>query len=282
MNCEICNSMSLEKIQYSGPQNPLNFKEIYVCQKCSFGKVDSPISQNELDEFYQNGHYWHDIKNTPEVLKHSEFQAKYRLLKAFSHYTQNFSPKVLDVGAGQGYIGKKLIKIAPQSVYFFLESDPSVHAKITEHNPRARPLSKSESGFDIIFLNHVVEHVIDPKSFLENFKNLLAPGGLIYIEVPNLDFNYKDDVFPHTLFFHQRSLKLLGEKLGMTILEVDTFGTLPKNSLGSKIAQKLFSFFSKLNWDLFSDKIASQIFGYQKKQTPENGIWNYLILKNNH
>lgn len=41
--------------------------------------------------------------------------------------------------------------------------------------------------FDKIFMFHVLEHIEDPVTFLENLKPLLNPKGKIYIEVPNVD-----------------------------------------------------------------------------------------------
>lgn len=39
--------------------------------------------------------------------------------------------------------------------------------------------------FDVITLNHVVEHVSDPCKFLERLYELLVPGGLLWIALPN-------------------------------------------------------------------------------------------------
>jgi 2-polyprenyl-3-methyl-5-hydroxy-6-metoxy-1,4-benzoquinol methylase len=43
-------------------------------------------------------------------------------------------------------------------------------------------------SFDLIHLNHVFEHVEDPVGLLRQATALLAPGGMILIEVPN-EFN---------------------------------------------------------------------------------------------
>jgi len=39
--------------------------------------------------------------------------------------------------------------------------------------------------FDIVFSNQVVEHVTEPVSILRQFRQLLAPGGIVYVAVPN-------------------------------------------------------------------------------------------------
>lgn len=40
--------------------------------------------------------------------------------------------------------------------------------------------------FDLVILSHVFEHVADPQKLMDDIKPMLAPGGLVYIEVPGL------------------------------------------------------------------------------------------------
>ena len=42
-----------------------------------------------------------------------------------------------------------------------------------------------EGRFDIIVMNHVLEHVSDPVGFLRDAFRLLSPGGIIHLSVPN-------------------------------------------------------------------------------------------------
>ena len=50
------------------------------------------------------------------------------------------------------------------------------------------PKDLDQSGpFDVIVMNHVLEHISDPVGFLGEVKQILAPGGLIHIAVPNVN-----------------------------------------------------------------------------------------------
>ena len=40
--------------------------------------------------------------------------------------------------------------------------------------------------FDLIFMSHVIEHVLDPVATVAKIKSLLEPGGVVYIETPNV------------------------------------------------------------------------------------------------
>ena len=50
------------------------------------------------------------------------------------------------------------------------------------------PLSDlhGENRFDVVVMNHVLEHVNDPVKFLSDVRRLLVPGGMAHIAVPNV------------------------------------------------------------------------------------------------
>lgn len=43
-----------------------------------------------------------------------------------------------------------------------------------------------ENRFDVIVMNHVLEHVHRPIEFMEDVRRLLAPGGVVHVAVPNI------------------------------------------------------------------------------------------------
>lgn len=80
--------------------------------------------------------------------------------------------------------------------------------------------------FDVIILNHTLEHLENPAEVIKKVKNLLSPGGLIYIDVPNfggLSAKLLGNNWPlllpseHLWHFTEKSLKILLEKLGFKI-----------------------------------------------------------------
>jgi SAM-dependent methyltransferase len=46
-------------------------------------------------------------------------------------------------------------------------------------------LSEAGAGFDVVALEHVLEHVRDPEALLARLPRVLAPGGVVAITVPN-------------------------------------------------------------------------------------------------
>ena len=51
----------------------------------------------------------------------------------------------------------------------------------------------SENYFDVIFMFHVIEHVLDPSEFISMLYKYLKPGGILVMETPTYDtLTYKN------------------------------------------------------------------------------------------
>jgi SAM-dependent methyltransferase len=51
----------------------------------------------------------------------------------------------------------------------------------------ATTLQEIQGRYDVIFLSQVLEHVTEPRAFLERLGALMAPGAIIHLDVPNHD-----------------------------------------------------------------------------------------------
>ena len=97
--------------------------------------------------------------------------------------------RALDVGCGRGELVAALRRagIDAQGI------DPSEHAVrngvpgASGHLERGEletvPLGHGE--FDLVVLSHVLEHCQDPSGLLVRLREVLRPGGYLYVEVPN-------------------------------------------------------------------------------------------------
>lgn len=56
---------------------------------------------------------------------------------------------------------------------------------ITVHHGELHNLGLEAASFDVIAMNHVLEHVPDPRPFLREVRQLLAPGGFLVSVQPN-------------------------------------------------------------------------------------------------
>lgn len=100
--------------------------------------------------------------------------------------------RLLDIGCGNG----SFLVIAREAGWQVsgLEPDPKAADAAQQRDLDVTvgtvDLLASESDcFDVITLSHVIEHVHEPKQLLQAVHRLLKPGGMIYIDTPNIQSN---------------------------------------------------------------------------------------------
>src|SRR5260221_5267017 len=148
----------------------------------------------------------------------------------FKEYTEmdllevrsSWGKRLLDVGSGNGEYLNRM-----QNLGWSVEG--------TEFDPKAADfarkkygleihvgdlieLSLAEGSFDVISLNHVIEHVYDPEQLLLECKRILAPGGRIVLLTPNTQS------LGHKLF--RKDWRGLEIPRHMAVFSVDNFGML--------------------------------------------------------
>ncbi len=113
-----------------------------------------------------------------------------------------------------------------------------------------------EDYFDVIYLNDVLEHLVDPYSILKRLKSKLKNNGVIISSIPNIryhkafmslifkkDWDYKDHGVldrTHLRFFTKKSIKKMYNNAGYTI--VSHHGINPSKSIKPWIYNILFLF----------------------------------------
>lgn len=109
----------------------------------------------------------------------------------------------------------------------------------------------SNERFDIVYLNHVIEHVHDPVKLVKQCSKYLEPGGWIVIETPDIDStealrkgrDWKYIMPEHLYYFNLLTLSSVVEKQGLRVRyaekEVGSPGLLHA-TFGSEDAAKIF------------------------------------------
>lgn len=171
-----------------------------ICQKCGLMQQSPSPSDAFLDTYYS------------EKENHSNTVLDYDLNKRLSYFTKNFKKnvKVLEIGSNEGSFINALSDIGYETVAY----DPC-----NENN--VLPSKK----VDVVVMNHTLEHIKNPVSFLTDLKKYLSEEmGSLIIEVPNLYFYQKD----HTPIFHEHlfhftpeSLELVLTKAGYLVEDIE-------------------------------------------------------------
>lgn len=139
---------------------------------------------------------------------------------------------VLDVGSGLGVFPARM----KQAGWKVTALDPD--ARAAEHARSVVGVDAActdffdahELGrFDLVTLNKVLEHVSDPVAMLAHAKEFLAPGGTVYVEVPDGEGAASDPDGPrreeffieHLHVFSMASLGHLAERAGFAVDSAD-------------------------------------------------------------
>lgn len=177
INCPVCKEP---------PHQPILSNEICVCSKCELRWTYIP---DELDaEALYEDEIYAIVDNRKSVFERIIFSEAEKVLRI----AKNIQPTVsslLDFGSGKG----QFLWVAKQHEWFGLGIETAHdRAEFAKKNYHVDVLEEMYSGgkvaerkFDLITLNHVLEHLPDPIGLLSQLvESNLSDEGLVYIEVP--------------------------------------------------------------------------------------------------
>jgi 2-polyprenyl-3-methyl-5-hydroxy-6-metoxy-1,4-benzoquinol methylase len=157
-------------------------------------------------------------------------------------HTRLGTGRLLDIGSGPGAMlmvarqlygfdvqGVEPVAIAVESAIKF--GVPTFYGTLQDY-------AKEKPGkFDAISSFEVLEHVADPVEFLQTANQLLKPNAILILSMPNLDDPYclQQQIAPtmpppHINFFSRRSLKVLLDRAGFSIMRAYTL-PIPTSSV---------------------------------------------------
>lgn len=169
--------------------------------KYGFYELTVKPSPKELDEYYSKKYYQenkatYDSKYPDEELKYikNKIDQKYALLQPY--LKNNSQLALLDLGCGEGFalrffLEKKWeVKGLDYSSFGCMQHNPECLDKVVTGDIYGNLSALQESGekFDLIWLDNVLEHVLDPFELLNICHKLCKQRSILMIEVPN-DFS---------------------------------------------------------------------------------------------
>ncbi len=173
-----------------------------ILNKYGFYEVSEKPSAAELEEYYakkyyQSGKGSYEAEYPPEeylYFNNKIEQKNWVIKKLFTAETEKRS--LLDIGCGEGftlnYYKKKGWTVVglDYSEFGVKKFNPDCLPDLITGDiyEKMQPLIKSNTKFDVVWLDNLLEHVLDPLNLLKECKRLLKPDGVLVIEVPN-DFS---------------------------------------------------------------------------------------------
>lgn len=129
------------------------------------------------------------------LIKQRAKELKQRFDKAESFFVNKNDIKFLDIGTGEG---KTLLEgcLREWEVTGIDIIDNRIedakNDKIKFINAKFLEYQFPENYYDFIYLDSVLEHVLEPIEYLVKIKSILKPGGILYVGVPNEDSLFND------------------------------------------------------------------------------------------
>ena len=190
MHCVLCGGTEWEVVSERDRHgNPL---VTVLCGGCGVLRNDPVPSAEALEQFYRKD-YRASYKGATEPRLRQVWRNFDRLTGHFRAFADVYARggDVLDLGSGSGefsYLAKRqgarVVSVEPNEGYAAYCREKlglEVQGKTLEDCDFA------QQSFDLIRLSHVLEHMRDPVASLERLRGWLRPGGVLYVEVPNIE-----------------------------------------------------------------------------------------------
>ena len=250
-NCIVCENNEFTKFK----NNSKIGMPVYICSSCGLivaGKTHK--ERKEISNRLYANEYWdtnyekyqpnEDYTDVASLGKKRDFDSQYSYIKKHSDDFQ----RCLEIGAGTGttlywleQLGCDVIGIEPdkrntQMINKKLQNGKCINSNGEEFTPNGM--------FELIWINHVLEHSLRPDKIIKNMVEHLTDKGLIMIEVPNCEnpnILHESMVSnPDNWHFTADVLKSLIKKLGLRLVSIDYFRPAKKSEgMKNKIFRKI-------------------------------------------
>ncbi len=230
----VCNLCGLEDESSIYDDKRLN---VVICKKCSLVYLNPRMTTQEYKEHYNKNYQLkrHNLVESDQAVERLKSRDSYGHHKErYFGFIKDFIPnnsRVLEVGSGWGTLLKVIKDNTTSSVVGIEISDLASRVAREYYGLQIynctfeEYLPKSESNFNLIILNHVLEHFPDPLSVLRSVSSILDNGGKLFIAVPNiftpdepLDRYFRIE---HCYYFSPLTLENMLDKAGFCMIKLD-------------------------------------------------------------
>lgn len=238
MKCIICGKNELRKIPLIHEVSRYDKKAygLYQCKKCGFTRPNPlPYEDDIHSEIYDipENIKFYDIKNKKIDRKNEEYIYYFKHFKPYIDIIKSYGikGKAMDIGCGAGHLMIMMkenglsvegLEVSPILVKALLKD------KLKVYCCDIKELKKRNKKYDLVTMNQVLEHVVDPENFVKSVNRIVNKSGYLILAVP-----YIWGIIPkilrtkwyglgygqHLNFFSKESIRILLERNGFKVLE---------------------------------------------------------------
>jgi SAM-dependent methyltransferase len=213
---------------------------VHVCPACGSGRTLPYVPAERLGELYPTAYNAYRLPANPILRALATGLYRWRYWRGLRRpplgELATIAPgRLLDVGSGRGDLGV-VLGVRGWTVVG-LEPSPDACAEARSRGIEAvqgtlaTASAALEGGFDAVVFQHSLEHVAEPIDDLQAARELLRPGGLLLVSLPNFGSWYARrfgadwfhlDLPRHRSHFTARGLETLVRRAGLELSRTTT------------------------------------------------------------
>jgi 2-polyprenyl-3-methyl-5-hydroxy-6-metoxy-1,4-benzoquinol methylase len=184
IHCKLCGSTSRQQV--------LRISDAFSlvqCENCGLVATFPPVPATEIGRYYPASYYGENNRRFNALLE--GLIPFFRNRRALA--IEKFVPggRILDVGCGRGILPTLMRERGWEVDALEFSETAARHARDELHLPvfvgDIVQSPYADSSFDTVVLWHVLEHLADPAAAIRRARQILKPGGLLVIAVPNFE-----------------------------------------------------------------------------------------------
>lgn len=269
--CPLCGAASTSVREFETALYTLRPGErIVSCEVCQFVFLNPRTPAEVMQrEWYDSEEYYAYYEQSCGTVGYQHGDAAPHLKKRLERIEQlrGGAGRLLDVGSGKGYFlahaQRRGWDVQGVEISAFGTEFASQHLGVPVVRGTLEQAAFPSGSFDVLHMNHVLEHLYDLPSFFAEVRRVLRPDGWFIVEVPNqiehlgyvlrrqfapalLRANKDGEVNFHTSFFTKRSIARMFRSNGFEPVIVEARTWIPsvssRSTLGRWMKYALWAF----------------------------------------
>jgi SAM-dependent methyltransferase len=225
VECILCGKAQSELIANKGQFGWDTY--VAICKNCGLVYLNPRWTKEDYNHFYATEYDQYYRFNETQASDKERRKARVVWERLVRHTPAGFK-SALDIGCGLGFCLEYIREQEPGIAIAGIEpsdtcADHFVHqiggelvARDVDQDWQLANLAR----FDLIIFRHVLEHLLDPVAVLQKVSQAMAPGGVLYIAVPDMlhpDGSLSNFWFRcvHTYYYSKVTLSRIAARAGL-------------------------------------------------------------------
>ncbi|MFQ5953463.1 MAG: class I SAM-dependent methyltransferase [Kiloniellales bacterium] len=229
--------------------------DIVRCTTCGLAMMDPFPTAADVEELYRRDNTFSQPYENPyrrnllfpilePIYRHYGDGRHFIVRNCMRHAPRHRPVKILDIGCSTGSLLQGFRDMAKRVDPTGIDIDPMARANAPVHLRDAivigDVLSEPLDGpYDVITMEMVIEHLLDPVAYIRRCHELLRPGGVLMLSTPDIDsvparkqganwwlVNRPSMPVGHVVWFNRRAMEYTARAYGFRVARIKNRGNL--------------------------------------------------------